>query len=780
MKEHNRVTLIATIGFLLIMVAYATYAAIAHTANITNLNITAQTNGSPVVTASGGNSLNLVVDLPSMYESNINNVVATAEDNITITLETDSLDRMCCSYDLMWEWAQTNNTKNQYHLTEGALNEYVLTGTPTEEKFLNKNGNMVIIDPQNTSFSIQVPNYNASSLKNSVYTGTICNDSGSLTTKATQTYNLNVSFYNLPVVQDAFKNATFNGYVKMGNVSCQRAQTPTAFAVYSDDDNSLTIYKNRDIVVNGSQYRGKEATAVYTGFEENTSNSQPGWSAYSNAITSVTVADIIEPKNLYRWFYEFKNAHTFDLSKIDTSNVINMSYMFSNAGYSAENWSVSGLSEWDVSSVTNMGSMFDYAGAGADNWSIGDLSSWDVSSVTDMESMFDYAGVGAENWSIGDLSNWDVSSVTDMESMFYGAGNSVTENWSIGDLSSWDVSSVTNMSNMFSSTGNSVTDNWSIGDLSGWDVSNVTDMSSMFAGAGYSAENWSIGDLANWDVSNVTSMSHMFASAGYSVTGNWDFGDISSWNLLSIDYMSSMFSQAPVKVLDLSGWNLENVSLDNMDYMFEECTKVTEALARSQADAEKLNASSEKPSSWSFVSVAPVISPTINNQASNLVTIAIPTFIEANVTKFTLTPIDNTKVVQSFVMNGIKVNGNTFTLSSSDTFTITNVVLVDPIIIESEHNPYPNNLYSKVYGEATFDGATSLTVILDTQTQGPTVDWIYLYDANGNIVNNKKYGKYIRKTHIITVPGNYVKIVFKTDGSGNDYYGFKAIIYPND
>ena len=101
--------------------------------------------------------------------------------------------------------------------------------------------------------------------------------------------------------------------------------------------------------------------------------------------------------------------------------------------------------------------------------------------------------------------------------------------------------------------------------------------------------------------------------------------------------------------------------------------------------------------------------------------------------------------------------------------------------IESEHNPYPNSLSNVVYGEKTFEGATSLTVVLDYQTESTSYDWIYLYDSADSTtpVNNKKYGGTTRTTETITINGNYIKIVFKTDGSGNNYYGFKASIIPN-
>jgi len=772
----------------------------------------------------------------------------------------------------------------------------------------------------------------------------------------------------------AFSNTTmnksFNGHLVVSDYETFGTTAElTAFAVYSADDNSLTIYKNHDVVTNGRTYHGKEATAVYTGFEEETLGGQPRWSVYRETITSVTVADIIKPKIMTYWFYNFKNAHTFDVTNIDTSNVTDMyetfcyagysvtdnwsigdlsgwdvskvtnmrdmfyyagysatgswtvgdlsgwdvsnvtnmssmfaragysatdswsigdlsgwdvssvtdmPSMFANAGYSADNWSIGDLSNWDVSNVTNMSNMFASAGYSVtDNWSIGDLSNWDVSNVTDISSLFNGVGHSAynwsigdlsnwdvssvtdmalmftsagysvtDNWSIGDLSNWDVSNVTDMSYMFYFAGYSATDNWSIGDLSNWDVSNVTSLSDMFYNAGHSATDSWSIGDLSGWDVSNVTDMSEMFYNAGeYVTNNWSIGDLSNWDVSNVTDMSYMFSSAGASatnnwsvgdlanwdvskvttmsqmfrdagrsvtdnwsinlsnwdvsnvtnmssmfeyagssVTGSWTVGDLSGWDVSNVTNMSYMFRSTPATTFDLSGWDVSNVT--NMSYMFYECYNVATALARSQVDADKLNASIGKPSSWSFVSVATPITLTINNQASSLVTINIPNVIEANVTKFELKPIGSvTKIVSSFNLNGTRVEGNSFySPSESGTVTISNVQITDvpQIVIESGHfNEYPKS--SVITEEVYWPNATSLTVVLDYQTYNTSYDYIYIYDRNNTAINNKKYGGTTRTTETITVSGNYAKIYFKTDkyGTTSSYYGFKATITPN-
>jgi len=137
-----------------------------------------------------------------------------------------------------------------------------------------------------------------------------------------------------------------------------------------------------------------------------------------------------------------------------------------------------------------------------------------------------------------------------------------------------------------------------------------------------------------------------------------------------------------------------------------------------------------------------------------------------------LTSILENYRVSSFKINGTLITRDTFVMPAEDAI-ITDVVLVP--CFESEHNPYSNNLNEEK--EKTFDGATSLTVELDCQTQSTSYDYIYLYDSTG-----KQYGKYggtTRKTETITIPGNYIKILFHTNGSSNNYYGYKATITPN-
>jgi len=130
-------------------------------------------------------------------------------------------------------------------------------------------------------------------------------------------------------------------------------------------------------------------------------------------------------------------------------------------------------------------------------------------------------------------------------------------------------------------------------------------------------------------------------------------------------------------------------------------------------------------------------------------------------------------VVSSFKINGTLIKGDTFVMPDEDVI-VTDVKLAEQVVFESDH-PYAINLDE--YKEKTFEGATSLTVKLDYQTESANYDYIYLYDSTG-----KQYGKYggtTRKTETITIPGNYIKILFHTNGSSNNYYGYKATITPN-
>ena len=132
-------------------------------------------------------------------------------------------------------------------------------------------------------------------------------------------------------------------------------------------------------------------------------------------------------------------------------------------------------------------------------------------------------------------------------------------------------------------------------------------------------------------------------------------------------------------------------------------------------------------------------------------------------------------------MNGTTINGNEFIMPDTDV-TISDIVAIPCKTIESSHNPYPNSQDNVIIGELTFEGAKSLTVILDYQTESTNADYFLIYDSSTSttgINNNKKYGGSTRTKETITINSNYIKITFKSNDSNTNYFGLKTIIIPN-
>ena len=119
-----------------------------------------------------------------------------------------------------------------------------------------------------------------------------------------------------------------------------------------------------------------------------------------------------------------------DISKWNTSNVTNMSFMF--AGTKNFNQP---LNNWNTSNVKNMRGMFNEA----DSFNQ-PLDNWDVSNVTDMSDMFCYAKSFNQP-----LNKWNISSnIQDMYSMFF-----MAESFN-QSLNRWIVPSNCDFNDMFS------------------------------------------------------------------------------------------------------------------------------------------------------------------------------------------------------------------------------------------------------------------------------------------------------------------------------------------
>ena len=124
-------------------------------------------------------------------------------------------------------------------------------------------------------------------------------------------------------------------------------------------------------------------------------------------------------------------------------------------------------------------------------------------------------------------------------------------------------------------------------DLTNLDTSNVTNMYEMFR----NSKATSIKGLDNFDTSNVTDMSYMFQYSQATTL------NLSSFDTSNVTDMSDMFQNSQATTLDLSSFDTSKVT--DMSWMFYGSHAAT-GYARTQADADKFNASTYKPSKLNF------------------------------------------------------------------------------------------------------------------------------------------------------------------------------------
>lgn len=235
----------------------------------------------------------------------------------------------------------------------------------------------------------------------------------------------------------------------------------SAYATYCEEDQSLNFYRSVEPIQAGTNYRGKQVSQVYTGFEEATYDwGQAPWYGVHTKIDKVEFHDPIQPVNLSYWFLEFYNVTYADMTKLDTSRVTSMYYMCNSFGTYSKQLEMRGLETWDVSKVTNMNMAFAYVGNNAEGpVFIGDLSSWNVSNVTKMTRAFSDAGTSSKDLTLCGFESWDTGNVTHMSGMFQKVGK-YDPDWSL-DLSGWNVSKATSHNQFNLEVENKITQpNW--------------------------------------------------------------------------------------------------------------------------------------------------------------------------------------------------------------------------------------------------------------------------------------------------------------------------------
>ncbi len=317
----------------------------------------------------------------------------------------------------------------------------------------------------------------------------------------------------------------------------------TAFAVFSADDNSLTLYKRADAPVEGTSFLGKEATRVYTGIE-NSRSTQP-WRDVAEKIASVSVADAgVVPKSLYAWFFGCSSLTGVDLNGLDTSGTTTMAFMFSRAS-AVESLDLSML---DTSSCTDFSDVFQDCTSLKEI----DMTGWDTSKGTTFAQMlFNCKSLGHV-----DLSPLDTSSAVSFRQMLYGC-SSLAEI----DLSGFKTSKATTFASMLNGC-SSLTRV----DVTGFDLSSAKDLSMFF----FNCKSLVEADLATTGMSKVTTLYGAFGGCS-----SLRSVDVSALDVASVTNFAYCFSNCgKLERLDLSGWDA--VSARNLNHFLSGCASLAE------------------------------------------------------------------------------------------------------------------------------------------------------------------------------------------------------------
>lgn len=140
----------------------------------------------------------------------------------------------------------------------------------------------------------------------------------------------------------------------------------------------------------------------------------------------------------YQLFKDYTNVEEISFKNIDTSNVTNMSEMFSGC----QSLIHLDISLFNTSNVTTMYGMFN----NCITLPLIEISNFDTSLVQNMAYMFN----GCASLYLLELNNFDTKKVKSMKSMFNGCTTLVTIN--VSNL--WNINSVTNSEKMFNNVTN--------------------------------------------------------------------------------------------------------------------------------------------------------------------------------------------------------------------------------------------------------------------------------------------------------------------------------------
>ena len=327
---------------------------------------------------------------------------------------------------------------------------------------------------------------------------------------------------------------------------CAQSTEPSAsdsvpFAVYSEDDASLTFYKRRAVPVEGSVFEGKTATAVYANIEN--TKSTPPWKGIARKIERVAVVDEgVAPQTMYAWFFECNDLLSVNLSKLDTSKTTSLGYAFSRC----KSLTDLDLSALDTSSVRSFADVFqDCSSLRSVN-----LAGWDTSSGNNFRQMF-YCCAALEKL---DVSSFNTSSATTFEQMFYGCSSLRSL-----DLSHFDTGSTTTFASMFYNCASLATL-----DVSMFDTTSATDLSQVF----YGCKSLTELDLSRASTAKVQTFYGMFS--GCSGLKRIDLSLLDTSSAVNLSYLFADCSK--LEAVNFTG--IDTSSVTDFNHMFSGCSSL--------------------------------------------------------------------------------------------------------------------------------------------------------------------------------------------------------------
>lgn len=328
---------------------------------------------------------------------------------------------------------------------------------------------------------------------------------------------------------------------------CAQSTEPDAsdsvpFAVYSEDDASLTFYKRRALPVEGSVFEGKTATAVYANIQN--TKSTPPWKGIASKIKRVAVVDEgVAPQTMYAWFFECNNLLSVNLSRLDTSKTTSLGYAFSRCKSLTE----LDLSALDTSSVRSFADVFqDCSSLRSVN-----LAGWDTSSGNNFRQMF----IQCASLEELDVSSFETGNATTFKEMFYGCSSLRSL-----DLSRFDTSAAITFASMFYNCASLATL-----DVSMFNTSAATDLSRAFHGCKSLTEL----DLSRASTAKVQTFHGMFS--GCSGLKRIDLSLLDTSSAVDLSYLFANCSK--LEAVNVAGINTSSVT--DFNHMFSECSSLT-------------------------------------------------------------------------------------------------------------------------------------------------------------------------------------------------------------